>query len=80
MTTTAPKPTKRSLPAVLQMPPAYLRQKEAANYLRVSVRTLRNWTKARAIPFARPPNSRVVLYARTDLDKAIERVKENAFA
>lgn len=49
-----------------------LRQKEAAEQLGVSVRTLRNWTRERRIP-VHQPTPRVVLYHIPTILAAIER-------
>jgi excisionase family DNA binding protein len=47
-------------------PSPWLRPEEAANYLGVALGTLRNWTSARYVPFAR--RGRVVRYHRDTLD------------
>ena len=44
---------------------------EAAEYLGVAVGTLRNWTSARYVPFAR--RGRVVRYRREELDEWLAR-------
>jgi excisionase family DNA binding protein len=48
------------------VPSPWLRPEDAADYLGVSLGTLRNWTSARYIPFAR--RGRVVRYHRHSLD------------
>jgi excisionase family DNA binding protein len=56
--------------------PGYLRPPRAARYVDVSLRTLRNWTRAGLIPCIRPGGGRVVLYAKSDLDKSLLRFRE----
>jgi excisionase family DNA binding protein len=45
----------------------WLRPAEAAEYLGVALGTLRNWTSARYVPFAR--RGRIVRYHRDSLDR-----------
>ncbi len=66
-------PRKRD---VREEPPGYLRPPGGARYLNVSLRTLRNWTRAGVVPCIRPGGGRVVLYARSDLDRAMARFRE----
>jgi excisionase family DNA binding protein len=49
----------------------WLRPRSAALYLGVSVGTLRNWTSARYVPFAR--RGRVVRYHREALDRWLSK-------
>jgi excisionase family DNA binding protein len=49
----------------------WLAPREAAAYLGISLGTLRNWTSARYVPFAR--RGRVVRYRRHDLDAWLMR-------
>lgn len=51
----------------------YLRHDEAAWYLGISPRTLREWKRARKVPFAKMSH-RVSLYRISDLDRAIDRL------
>jgi len=44
---------------------------DAAEYLGIAIGTLRNWTSARYIPFAR--RGRVVRYHREQLDKWLSK-------
>ena len=52
----------------------YLRTGEAANYLAVSVRTIRDWTTRRILP-AYKPTKRLTLYRVADLDGAMDRFR-----
>ena len=52
--------------------PAYLRAPEAAQYLNISLRTLRGWER-RGIVRVIKPTRRCNLYRRTDLDAAMDR-------
>ena len=58
-------------------PSGYIRGKEAAEYLGVSIRTLHAW-KARAIIPCHKMAHRVCLYRKVDLDKAVGRFRLNA--
>lgn len=49
----------------------WLTPTQAAEYLAISLGTLRNWTSARYVPFAR--RGRVVRYHRDALDKWLAR-------
>lgn len=49
----------------------WLTPQEAADYLGVALGTLRNWTSARYVPFAR--RGRVVRYRRDALDRWLRR-------
>lgn len=55
----------------------YLRRKEAATYLKVSLRTLSNWQHKRLIPFLRV-GRRCVLFKPTDLDWALKKFEIKA--
>ncbi len=52
----------------------YLRRLEAAKYLEVSPRTLARWIVRGHIPYIQI-GSRLMLFRRSDLDKAMERFK-----
>jgi excisionase family DNA binding protein len=49
----------------------WMRPEEAAGYLGIALGTLRNWTSARYVPFAR--RGRVVRYHRDVLDRWLAR-------
>ena len=53
--------------------PAYIRRADAMKYLGISARTLTDWQNRRIVPFAKVSH-RVVLFKKTDLDKAIARM------
>jgi excisionase family DNA binding protein len=57
--------------------PAYLRTSEAARYLSVSARTIRDWQSRRMIPFMRM-GRKVILFKRSDLDRALDRFRVDA--
>lgn len=46
----------------------YLKEKDAAEYLAVSARTLRRWRQAGQIKCSNP-SARIYLYRRSDLDE-----------
>lgn len=50
-----------------QKPSPWMAPEEAAQYLGIALGTLRNWTSARFIPFAK--KGRVVRYHRDTIDK-----------
>ena len=50
----------------------YMRRKEAAKYLGISLRTLTDWQQRRVIPFV-DVSDRVTLFKLDDLDKALNR-------
>jgi len=50
----------------------YIRRKEAANYLGISIRTLSNLQSRRIIPFVRLGH-RLTLFRIADLDRAMKR-------
>ena len=59
------------------MSPAYLRQAQAAAYLSVSQRTLRDWTRRGIIPHVKPCR-KVCLFAIADLERAMNRFRIQA--
>lgn len=52
----------------------YLRRREAARYLGISIYTLRDLQRRRMIPFIKL-GSRLVLFRKQDLDKALDRYR-----
>ena len=59
----------------IQAPPAtdYLRgQREAAQYARVSTRTISDWQSRKVIPFIKPAR-KLVLFRKTDIDAALSK-------
>ncbi len=54
-----------------QDPTPWMKPVPAADYLGVSLKTLRNWTSARYVPFAK--RGRVVRYHRAQLDAWLSR-------
>jgi excisionase family DNA binding protein len=60
-------PVPATQPGPTRAPSPWLRPEEAADYLGVALGTLRNWTSARYVPFAR--RGRVVRYHRETLDR-----------
>ena len=52
----------------------YMRRQEAADYLRVTTRTLANWQTEGIVPFIKVKR-RVVLFRRQDLDAALQRFR-----
>jgi DNA (cytosine-5)-methyltransferase 1 len=52
----------------------YLTVKEAASFLGVSPKTLRNWDRARKLPAYRHPVNRYRLYRKEDLQAILQRV------
>ena len=56
---------------------AYLRPTEAARYLSVSTRTLREWT-AKGVLSCHKLSHRCVLFSVKDLEKAMARYRVNA--
>ncbi len=56
------------------MKPAFLRKKEAAAYLSVSVRTLSDWQRRGVLPHHKP-SRKVCLFAVTDLENAMRRFR-----
>ena len=59
------------------MSAAYLRPHDAAAYLSVSERTLRDWTRRGIIAHLKPCR-KVCLFAIADLDKAMQRYRVQA--
>lgn len=58
-----------------QIPPAsdYLRgQREAAQYARVSTRTISDWQARRIVPFIKP-GRKLVLFRKADIDAALAK-------
>lgn len=55
----------------------YIRRKEAAKYLGISLRTLTDWQQKRIIPFVNISH-RVTLFRIADLDHAMSRFTINA--
>ena len=58
-----------------QSPPAFLSETEAAQYLSLSVKTLRRWRFARTGPTYAKLNNKLIRYAKTDLDGWINQQK-----
>lgn len=56
---------------------AYLRPAEAAHYLSVSDRTLRDWIRRGILPHHKPCR-KVCLFAVADLEKAMKRFRVEA--
>ncbi len=57
--------------------PAYMRPIEAASYMSVSPRTVRDWMRRGIIPHHKPCR-KVCLFAVADLDKAMRRFRVEA--
>ena len=55
--------------------PAFLSETEAAQYLSLSVKTLRRWRFARKGPTYAKLNNKLIRYAKTDLDGWINQQK-----
>lgn len=55
----------------------YLTVKEAAEFLRVSPNTVRNWTTSGRIPFYRHPISRYRLFRREDLEEVLRKIEDS---
>lgn len=68
-----------SLPCVATArdPAGYIRRKEAAKYLGVTVRCLTKWQARRIIPYHKV-SRRCCLYRKPDLDKAMNRFRLKA--
>lgn len=58
-------------------PCGYIRRKEAAKYLGISLRTLTDWQSRRIIPFVHIGH-RLTLFRIVDLDRAMSRFTVNA--
>jgi len=54
--------------------PVYMRRWEAAKHLQISPRTLARWIVRGHIPYIRV-GSRLMLFRKSDLDRAMERFK-----
>ena len=50
----------------------YYRSNEAAEYLGVTEKTLRKWSRANLIPYSRP-GGKILLFDKRDLDAFIEK-------
>ncbi len=50
----------------------YYRSNEAAEYLGVTEKTLRKWSRANLIPYSRP-GGKILIFDKRDLDAFIER-------
>ena len=59
-----------------QSPPAYMKRDQAATYLNISPRTLSEWQARRMVPYIK--GGKCVLFKRTDLDAAMDRLTVNA--
>lgn len=59
------------------VPSDWLRKTEAAQYARISVRTLTDWQRRRLVGFSKP-SRRVCLFKRSDIDRALERMATKA--
>ena len=55
--------------------PVFLSETEAAQYLSLSVKTLRRWRFARKGPTYAKLNNKLIRYAKTDLDEWINQQK-----
>ena len=51
----------------------YLRKKQAADYLRISLRTLHEWMRNGVVPYRKV--SRIVLFLPEELDEALSRFR-----
>ncbi|RPF80301.1 MAG: DNA-binding protein [Synechococcus sp. TMED20] len=60
---------------VTQSHPSFLSETEAAQYLSLSVKTLRRWRFARRGPTYAKLNNKLIRYAKTDLDEWINQQK-----
>ena len=58
-----------------QSHPSFLSETEAAQYLSLSVKTLRRWRFARKGPTYAKLNNKLIRYAKTDLDGWINQQK-----
>ena len=58
-----------------QSHPSFLSETEAAQYLSLSVKTLRRWRFARRGPTYAKLNNKLIRYAKTDLDEWINQQK-----
>lgn len=54
----------------------YMTIKEAAEYLKVTGQTLRNWDKLGKLKPYRHPMNNYRLYKKTDLDKILKSIKK----
>ena len=54
--------------------PAYLRPEQAALFLGVSVRCLRDWQRKGVLPYSKPAR-KVCLFAVADLQRAMQRFR-----
>ena len=61
----------RDLADLVKSPSPWMGPQEAAAYLGIAVGTLRNWTSAKFVPFAR--RGRVVRYHRDAIDRWLSR-------
>lgn len=66
------KPAPPSVTRNVNVKPGYVRRKEAAQYLGISMRTLTDWQQKRVIPFV-DVSHRVTLFKRADLDQSLSR-------
>jgi hypothetical protein len=57
--------------------PAFLRKADAAKFLSISPRTLTNWQRKGILSYSKPCR-RVVLFAKTDLERAMARFRVDA--
>lgn len=55
----------------------YMRSDEAARYLGICQRTLKDWQRRRVIPFIKPSKG-CCLFKRTELDAALGRFRVEA--
>jgi excisionase family DNA binding protein len=51
--------------------------KDAAEFLKVSPNTIRNWTDSGKIPFYRHPMSNYRLFRREDLEEVLRQIDES---
>jgi predicted site-specific integrase-resolvase len=57
--------------------PAYLRPPDAARFLGVTVRTVRDWQRSGILAYSKPCR-KVCLFATADLEKAMRRFRVQA--
>ena len=54
----------------------YLQIKEAAEYLNVTTKTMRNWDEAGKLKPYRNPMNKYRLYKKADLDKLLKKIRK----
>lgn len=56
---------------------AYLRPPDAARFLGVTVRTVRDWQRKGILPYSKPVH-KVTLFATADLERAMQKYRVSA--